>query len=148
MSEHKVTTEWKRETEDFDAKTYNRSHEWHFDGGVVVKASAPAIYQGNDDMVDPEQAFTASLASCHMLTFLFIAQQKGFVLDSYTDHAVGEVSKNAEGKMAVTKVTLTPKIVFSGDKQPDTSELSLLHEMAHKNCFIANSVMTEVEVVH
>lgn len=147
MSEHKVTTQWKRESEDFDLKTYNRGHEWHFEGGVVVKASAAAAYQGDPELVDPEQAFTAALSRCHMLTFLAIACQKGFVVDTYTDAAVGELGKNAEGEMAMVAVTLHPEIVFSGDKQPSESDLSSLHDMAHKHCFLANSVTTEIKVV-
>lgn len=145
MSTHKVTTQWQRQG-DFEFKTYNRAHEWHFDGGEVLRASAAPDFQGDAELVDPEQAFTASLSSCHMLTFLAFACKKGFVVDSYVDHAVGELGKNASGQMAMVKVTLNPDISFGGDKQPSADELANLHEQAHKYCFIANSVTTEVVV--
>jgi organic hydroperoxide reductase OsmC/OhrA len=146
MSEHHVTTTWQRQTDDFSYKTYNRSHRWEFEGGIKVNASAAAEYQGDPDLVDPEQAFTASLSSCHMLTFLAVACQKRFVIDSYVDNAVGILGKNAEGKMAMTEVILKPQIKFAGDNIPSEEEIAKLHDFAHHNCFLANSVKTEVKV--
>ena len=99
-----------------------------------------------EENVDPEEAFVASLSSCHMLFFLSIAAKKGFVVDEYVDHAVGLLDKNDLGKMAMVKVTLRPRIIFSGDKQPTSEEQQSIHHQAHELCFIANSVMTEVEV--
>lgn len=145
MSEHKAIIIWKRESADFAYKNYNRDHTWDFGHGNVVKASAAAAYLGNPEMIDPEQTFVASLSSCHMLTFLAIASQKKLVVDSYEDHAVGILAKNANGKMAITEVTLSPKITFSGT-QPDEATLHQLHETAHKECFIANSVTTYITV--
>lgn len=146
MSEHTAIVSWKRQTESFDLKHYNRAHEWDFTHGNVVSASAAPNYQGDVDRVDPEQAFVAALSSCHMLTFLAIASQQKFTIDYYEDHAVGILGKNSQGKMAITLVKLSPKIVFSGDKQPDAQTLHQLHEKAHQNCFIANSVNCQVDV--
>ena len=111
-----------------------------------MQASAAPAYLGNPKLVDPEEAFVASLSSCHMLTFLAIAAKKKFVLDEYVDEAVGHMEKNAEGKLAITRVTLNQKTKFSGDKQPTAEELKEMNHMAHDQCFIANSVKTEVTV--
>jgi organic hydroperoxide reductase OsmC/OhrA len=147
MSEHKATIEWKRASEDFEANTYSRDHAWRFEGGHETPASAAPEYLGNKERVDPESAFVASLSSCHMLTFLFLCARKRFVVDRYTDAAVGFLEKNAEGKMAVTRVELRPEVEFSGEKRPSGEELAELHERAHRDCFIANSVTTRVEVL-
>src|SRR5262249_14305000 len=121
-------------------------HDWIFDGGVTVRASAAPGYLGNARCVDPEEAFVASLSSCHMLTFLAIACKKRFVVDTYHDPAVGLLEKDAEGKLAITKVTLRPQVQFGGDKTPTAEELSQMHDQAHHACFIANSVKTDVRV--
>src|SRR3954451_6893325 len=118
MSEHKVTVDWKRETPDFAYETYNRDHDWAFDAGVTVRASANPTYQGSESCVDPEEAFVASLSSCHMLTFLAIAARKRYVVDNYRDEAVGVLAKDAAGRLAVTRVTLRPQVRFGGEKQP------------------------------
>ena len=111
-----------------------------------MQASAAPAYLGNPKHVNPEEAFVASLSSCHMLTFLAIACKQKFMLDEYVDEAVGHMEKNAEGKMAITRVTLQPKIKFSGEKQPSKEELDKMHHAAHENCFIASSVKTEITV--
>ena len=147
MSEHKATTIWSRGGKNFGYKNYSRDHVWRFDNGVEVPASATPSFLGNPQRVDPEAAFVAALSSCHMLTFLALASNKGFIVDSYEDHAVGHLEKNAAGKLAVTRVDLHPRIVFSGDKTPADADLEWLHDKAHKECFIANSVTTEVQVV-
>lgn len=147
MSEHKATITWKRNGADFGYKNYPRDHAWVFERGLEVKASAAPQYLGNPQLVDPESAFVAALSSCHMLTFLALASNKGFVVDDYTDHAVGHLEKNANGKLAVTRVDLHPKIVFSGAKQPTPADLEWLHDKAHRECFIANSVTTDVRVL-
>jgi organic hydroperoxide reductase OsmC/OhrA len=147
MSEHQVTLAWTRETPDFSYQTYNRDHDWIFDGGTSVRASAAPAYLGNERCVDPEEAFVASLSSCHMLTFLAIACKKRFVVDAYEDHAVGILDKDAAGRLAVTKVTLRPHVRFGGERAPNPDELAQLHEQAHHACFIANSVKTDVIVV-
>jgi organic hydroperoxide reductase OsmC/OhrA len=146
MSEHKVTVDWNRETPDFAYETYNRDHDWSFDAGVTVRASANPAYLGSETCVDPEEAFVASLSSCHMLTFLAIAARRKYVLDGYHDEAVGVLAKDAAGRLAVTRVTLRPRVRFGGDKVPSPEELRQLHDQAHHACFIANSVKTEVVV--
>ena len=146
MSEHKVTVSWQRTTDSFGIKEYNRSHQWDFDHGNVVRASAAPAYQGDTDCVDPEQAFVASIASCHMLTFLAIASQKGFVVDDYVDEAFGVLGKNEQGRMAVSEVTLVPQVRFAPGKAPDQETFEQLNHQAHQFCFIANSVNSKVHL--
>ena len=147
MSEHKVSLKWKRGDTEFSYQKYPRDHVWSFDGGHTMTATAAPAYLGNPANVDPEEAFVASLSSCHMLTFLAIVCRQKFVLDTYEDEAVGYMEKNAEGKMAITRVELRPKIAWVGDRQPSAEELDKMHHAAHDNCFIANSVKTEVSVL-
>ena len=146
MSEHHATIDWKRETPDFAYETYNRDHDWQFDAGITVRGSAAPAYKGSESCVDPEEAFVASLSSCHMLTFLALAARKRYVVDGYRDEAVGILAKDAAGNLAITKVTLRPEVRFGGEKQPNPEELRQLHDRAHHACFIANSVKTEVVV--
>ncbi len=145
MSEHTVTVEWRRETAEFTYEVYNRDHDWIFDGGITVRASATPDYRGNDRCVDPEEAFVASLSSCHMLTFLALAAKRRYVVDRYRDRAVGILGQDASGKWSITKVTLRPEIAFGG-VTPSAEELKQLHDRAHHGCFIANSVTAEVVV--
>jgi organic hydroperoxide reductase OsmC/OhrA len=146
MSEHKATVIWSRQDKDFTYKSYPRDHVWRVNGNDVPASATPA-YLGNPQRVDPEAALVAALSSCHMLTFLALASNKGFIVDGYEDEAVGHLEKNAAGKMAVTRVELHPKIKFGGAKQPAAADLDALHEKAHKECFIANSVTTDVRVM-
>ena len=146
MSEHKATIRWSRAGKDFNYKTYSRDHIWVANGNEIP-ASATSAYLGNPNRVDPEAALVASLSSCHMLTFLALAANKGFVVEGYEDSAVGHLEKNAAGKMAITRVELHPKIAFGGAKQPTPADLEWLHDKAHKECFIANSVTTDVRVI-
>ena len=151
MSEHKATVSWKRSTtDDFLKGRYSREHSWAFDGGAVIQASpspsvVPSPYS-NPAFVDPEEAFVASISSCHMLTFLYLAGRQGFQIDSYEDAAVGQVTKNERGVPWVSTITLSPRIAFSGTKQPTTEQLDQLHHHAHEQCFIANSVKTAIHV--
>lgn len=147
MSEHAATIVWNREGKDFGYKNYSRDHVWRFENGVEVPASSAPAYLGNPQRVDPEGALVAALSSCHMLTFLAVASYGGFAVDSYEDRAVGFLEKNAQGKLAITRVELHPKIVFSGPKTPSSADLERLHDKAHRECFIANSVTTEVRVI-
>lgn len=148
MSIYSALVKWRRgEDEAFSDNQYSRGHTWEFDGGVSVPASAsphvvPLPYSVEEN-VDPEEAFIASISSCHMLTFLGIAAKKRYVIDSYIDHAEGVMEEDANGKTSVTKVTLKPVIVFSGNK-PSKAQLKKLHHLAHEHCFIANSVKTEI----
>ena len=146
MSEHKVTLKWERGGAEFSYQKYPRDHTWSFDGGHTMTATAAPAYLGNPAHVDPEEAFVASLSSCHMLTFLAIACKQRFVIDSYEDEAVGHLEKNADGKLAITRVELRPKITWGGDRKPSAEELDKMHHAAHKNCFVANSVRTVVTV--
>lgn len=148
MSEHTATVIWQRGDQAFTDNTYSRAHRWVFDGGATIEASAAPdvvpLPMSVAENVDPEEAFVASLASCHMLFFLSLAAKKGFAVDSYTDAALGYTGRNAEGRTAVTKVILEPKVSFVGDEVPTAAELEKLHHRAHELCFIANSVKTEV----
>ena len=146
MYEHKVTLKWERGGAEFSYQKYPRDHAWIFEGGHRMTASAPPAYLGNPANVNPEEAFVAALSSCHMLTFLTIACKKKFVLDSYEDDAVGFMEENADGKLAITRVELRPKITWSGDRRPSAEDLEKMHHSAHANCFIANSVKTDVTV--
>lgn len=147
MSEHKVQVAWKRDSEDFKYETYTRNHSWTFvDKGTTITASAAPGFLGDAAHVDPEEALVASLSSCHMLTFLAVAAKKRFVVDAYEDDAVGFLGKNESGKLAITRVVLRPRISFAGDQQPTSEQIEQLHHIAHQECFIANSVRTEMTV--
>jgi organic hydroperoxide reductase OsmC/OhrA len=153
MSTYTAIVRWKRSPEDaFAAGRYSRAHEWAFDGGAVVPASAsphvvPKPYS-DEAAVDPEEAFIASLSSCNMLFVLDFARRAGFVVDSYEDRAEGVMEKNAEGRIAITRVTLRPHIGWGGGKTPEEAAIAELHHRAHDACFIANSVTTNVTVEH
>ncbi|HSV21318.1 MAG TPA: OsmC family protein [Casimicrobiaceae bacterium] len=148
MAEHTTTIEWQRGEAHFIDNRYSRAHTWSFDGGARVPASAsPHVVRppfSDPAAVDPEEAFVASLSSCHMLWFLSIAAGKGYRVDRYTDAATGTLARNANGRMAMTRVVLRPRIEFSGDKRPGAEDIAAMHHQAHEACFIANSVSTEV----
>lgn len=146
MSEHVTQLQWQRNGGDFVAKTYSRDHLLSFKPGEALHVSAAPAYGGNPACVDPEEILTGALSSCHMLTFLAVAAVKGFVVESYADRAVGVLEKDADGRQSVTRVTLHPKVSFSG-REPTPEELSTLHERAHRGCFVANSVKTSVTIV-
>ena len=146
MSEHKAKIAWERTGDDFSVRAYTRDHTWTFEGGEVVRASAAPAYLGSETHVDPEEALVASLSSCHMMTFLYIASMKKYVIDSYSDSAVGHVEKNDAGKLAVTRIVLRPDIQFSGEKIPTAEEIAAMHDGAHAECFIANSITASVVV--
>jgi len=152
MSEHRATIEWTSSAApgDFVKGRYSREHRWTFDGGVIVEASpSPSVVPApwsNAKHVDPEESFVASISSCHMLTFLFVAAKAGFVVTHYRDAAVGVMTKTAGGVAWISRVTLAPEITYAGDKQPAPDEVARLHHAAHEGCFIANSVKTEIVV--
>jgi organic hydroperoxide reductase OsmC/OhrA len=145
VSEHRVQVSWERGGIDFAYEKYPRDHVWSFEGGVRVPASAAPAFRGNPERVDPEAAFVAALSSCHMLTFLAIASRKRLVVDRYEDEAVGSLAKNDSGKLSMTQVVLRPRVVFAGTP-PAPDVVADLHARAHDECFIANSVLTRVEV--
>jgi len=150
MSQHKATVSWKSDNENFLQGKFTRAHTWTFDGGTVVPASAsPAVVPAplsNPAAVDPEEAYVASISSCHMLTFLWEARKAGFRIDSYDDEAVGELTKNERGVPWISKVVLHPRIVYGGDKRPSAAEETELHHKAHDGCFVAQSIKTDVTV--
>ncbi|MSR13696.1 MAG: OsmC family peroxiredoxin [Gammaproteobacteria bacterium] len=150
MSEHRATIRWEYSGSDFVKGRYSREHVWVFDGGITVNASpspsvVPAPYS-NPANVDPEEAFVAAVASCHMLTYLFVAARAGFAIERYTDDAVGVMTKNELGIFWVSKVTLRPNIAYVGSQSPTPAQVQQLHHQAHDRCYIANSIKTEVVV--
>jgi organic hydroperoxide reductase OsmC/OhrA len=150
VAEYHARVAWKRGDSRFTDNRYSRGHEWRFDEGVVVPASSsPHVVPTPLSVtaaVDPEEAFVAALSSCHMLTFLSMAAKRGFCIDSYDDDALGIMEKNAAGRYAVTRVKLRPDVRFSGAKLPTRDDVQALHQAAHEECFIANSVLTEVRI--
>ncbi|EIJ41400.1 putative redox protein, regulator of disulfide bond formation [Beggiatoa alba B18LD] len=144
MSEHQATIEWRNVAASFSADNFSRDHTVTFPSGIQINASSAPEFNGNTAYTNPEELLVAALSNCHMLTFLAVAAKRGYQLAHYLDQAVGVLEKNTEGKMAVTRVTLNPKVTFLGDNQPTAEQLEKLHESAHRNCFIGNSVKTEV----
>ena len=144
MSIHKVKITWQNEKEDFSYFEYDRTHTWEFEGGKKMQASAAPEYIGKIEYVNPEEALAAALSSCHMMSFLYVASKKKFVVENYDDDAEALLEKNTNNKMAITKMYLRPKVIFRGDIQPSKEEIELLHQKAHEECFIANSVLTEI----
>ena len=148
MSEHQTVVTWNRQGAVFLDNRYSRAHTWQFDGGIVVPASSsPQVVPAPLSLaaaVDPEEAFVVSLSSCHMLWFLSLAAAQGWLVESYRDAAIGTVAKDGAGKLVMKVVTLRPEVVFGGDRQPADAEIEALHHQAHEECFLANSVKTEV----
>jgi len=149
VSEYFATISWIKKTNElFVDNKYSRVHQWTFDGGAVIEASSsphivPLPYSCEAN-IDPEESFVASLSSCHMLFFLSIAAKRGYVVENYTDHASGILEMDDNNRMSITTVTLYPKIIFSGNKQPTEHQIQKLHHQSHQQCFIANSVKTKI----
>ena len=150
MHNYGARVTWKRGDEKFIDNRYSRRHEWSFDGGVtVVASSSPLVIPvplSSAEAVDPEEALVASVSACHMLWFLYAAAKRSFVVDEYVDDASGSMGKNTEGKTAMLRIALRPKVTFSGEKRPSEEDLRQLHDVAHHECFIANSLKTEIVV--
>lgn len=148
MSEYTVMVKWLRDGQNFIDNNYSRGHTWEFDGGLRVAASAsPHIVplpKSVAENVDPEEAFVAALSSCHMLFFLSIAAGKGYIIDKYIDSSIGYLTSDERGKMSMSRVVLRPAVSFSGKKRPTGSQIEEMHEQSHDQCFIANSVRTEI----
>ena len=148
--EYRATVTWTRGDAKFTDQRYSRGHSWSFDGGITVPGSSSPLSvrlpYSVAEAVDPEEAFVAAVSSCHMLTFLYVAAKQGFVVDSYADEAVGEMTRNERGRMWVSRVTLAPAIMFSGEKRPTSEQLDELHHLAHDECYIANSIKSDVVV--
>ena len=146
MSEHTIDLTWARNGGPFERGKYDRDHSVRFEGGQLIRNSSAVDFGGAADASNPEELLLAALSSCHMLTFLAVAANRGYIVDRYEDHATALLDKNADGKMAVTHATLAPKVQFGGDKQPSPEDYAKMQERAHAGCFIANSVKTVVEV--
>lgn len=152
MADHRATISWTTDVApaDFARGRYSREHAWSFDGGVTVAgSSSPSVVPlpwSSAAAIDPEEAFVASVASCHMLTFLYLAGKRGFALAGYRDDAVGVMTKGANGVPWVSRITLRPVLAWTGDRRPSAAELADLHHHAHEQCFISNSIRTEVVV--
>jgi organic hydroperoxide reductase OsmC/OhrA len=146
--EHRAQIHWTRGTAAFTDSRYSRAHTWAFDGGVTVPASSsPQVVRvpmSVEAAVDPEEALVAALASCHMLWFLSLAAGRGWRIEDYTDAAAGVMGHNPAGRVAMVRVTLHPRVSFSGAQQPTREDIVQLHAQAHEECFIANSVTTDV----
>lgn len=150
MSTYFAKVKWKSNSpEDFAKNRYSRAHEWSFDGGITVPASssvhAVRLPFSVEEAVDPEEALVAAASSCHMLSFLWVVSKRGFVIESYEDNAVGEMTKNELGKEWISRISLDPQIAW-GDKTPTAEELAEMHHEAHEVCYIANSIKSEVVV--
>jgi organic hydroperoxide reductase OsmC/OhrA len=150
MSIHTAKVSWKSDSPDtFTKNRYSRGHTWEFDGGISVPgSSSPHVVPrfSVEEAVDPEEALVASASSCHMLSFLYLAAKAGFNIESYEDNAIGEMAETNEGRNWISRITLDPKIAWTGDNQPDQNEITQLHHEAHELCFIANSLKTEIVV--
>ncbi len=150
MQEFTATVIWERGRQGFTDQHYSRAHAWRFDGGLSVPASSSPLSvpppMSDPAAVDPEEALVAAASSCHMLFFLSLAAQQGYVIDQYRDAAVGELGKNGAGRMAMTRITLRPAIVFSGPLRPDAGALAALHHAAHEKCYIANSLTADIVI--
>lgn len=147
---HQATIRWARQGPDFLERRYSRKHTWHFDGGAVIPASpSPSIVPApwsDAACVDPEEAFIASVASCHMLWFLHVAVDAGFIADRYEDAATGIMTKNEDGVPWISHITLHPQVAWSGEVKPTPEQENHLHHEAHRRCFIAASIKTHVEI--
>jgi organic hydroperoxide reductase OsmC/OhrA len=150
MQEFTASLVWQRKQQEFSDQRYSRAHEWLFDGGLRVPASSSPLSvplpMSDAGAVDPEEALVAAASSCHMLFFLSIAAQRGYIVDDYRDHAVGVLGIDADGKMAMTRIVLRPAVNFSGATRPDSAQLDALHHAAHDKCYIANSIKADIVV--
>jgi organic hydroperoxide reductase OsmC/OhrA len=149
MKQFEARVVWTREAQPFLDQRYSRAHTWSFDGGLSVPASSSPLSvplpMSDAAAIDPEEALVAAASSCHMLFFLSLAAQRGFVVDAYEDAAVGTLAKDADGRQAMTRIALRPAIRFAGTA-PDPAALAALHHAAHERCYVANSLKTEIVV--
>ncbi|MES2315949.1 MAG: OsmC family protein [Pseudomonadota bacterium] len=150
MQQFTAQVSWQRGAQAFSDNRYSRAHQWSFDGGLQVPASSSPLSvplpMSDAAALDPEEALVAALSSCHMLFFLSIAAQRGFVVDAYRDNALGTMDKNADGKKAMTLIALRPAIAFGGERQPSPAEIAAIHHAAHEQCYIANSIKADVVI--
>ena len=147
-----ATITWQKQpAEEFEKGRYSRVHQWAFDGGMkIAVSSSPTVVpvpMSDASLIDPEEAFLASLSSCHLLFFLSIAAKKKLIVEKYEDHVQGTMGENEDGKMAMLTAVLTPVIIFSGENRPSAETIRQIHELAHASCYIANSVKTKIEII-
>jgi organic hydroperoxide reductase OsmC/OhrA len=147
MSAHTINLTWNRNGKPFGYKEYSRDHDLDFGHGVAIRASAAAEYLGTAALPDPEQAFVASLSSCHMLTFLAFASLANLTLETYADEAVGYLEKNDSGKPVLARVELHPKTSWAEGVTDSAEKLAELHRKAHQECFLATSVKTAITTI-
>ncbi|TGK11214.1 OsmC family protein [Leptospira stimsonii] len=146
MSEHTIGLNWKKGPEDFKYDSYDRTHILQYAGGQTLNGSSTTETYGKSEHANPEELLASSVCSCHFLTFLAVAAKSRYIVSAYEDKAIAILEKNSEGKMVVTKIDLYPKVTFEGEKIPDQEVLIELHEKAHRNCFISNSIKSEVKI--
>lgn len=150
MKQFEAAITWQRGAQPFLDNRYSRAHVWQFDGGLTVPASSSPLSvplpMSDAAAVDPEEALVAAASSCHMLFFLSLAQQQGFTVDAYRDAALGTLDKDADGKLAMTLITLRPAITFSGARTPSASDLAALHHAAHERCYVASSLKAAIVI--
>lgn len=150
MKQFTAQLAWRRGAQAFLDQRYSRAHTWDFDGGATVPASSSPLSvplpMSDAAAVDPEEALVAAVSSCHMLFFLSLAAQRGYIVDAYDDPAIGEMDTDADGKTAMTLIRLRPAVAFSGDKLPDAAAIAALHHAAHERCYIANSLKTAIVI--
>ncbi|GAB3422735.1 OsmC family protein [Massilia agilis] len=149
MKQFEAQLAWHRGSQPFLDQRYSRAHDWSFDGGITVRASSSPLSvpvpMSDPSCVDPEEALVAAASSCHMLFFLSLAAQRGFVVDTYHDHAVGTLDTDRDGKLSMTKIVLRPRVTWAGEA-PDAAALAQIHHIAHEKCYIASSLKGEVVV--
>ncbi|MBR9869270.1 MAG: OsmC family peroxiredoxin [Oceanospirillales bacterium] len=148
MSVHEAKINWQRNSHSSDSDTYSRNHQVMLNGKQQLNVSASEEFKGDPGCADPEQMLVSAVSSCHMLFFLAIAEFQGFYVESYEDSPKGYLEKNGKGGMEITRIVLSPSVIFGGDKMPDPEKISKIHANAHKNCFIRNSVTASVEINH
>ncbi len=146
MSEHPIDLSWSRSDKPFERGKISQEHLVRFNGGQTLSNSSAAAYGGSPQASNPEELLAASISSCHMLTFLAVAANRGWVIDRYEDHTIAHLNKNDQGQPVITHIELHPRVQFGGDKQPEQAAVTRMHERAHQACFIANSVKSEVTV--
>jgi organic hydroperoxide reductase OsmC/OhrA len=148
MAHYTAEVIWQRAEQPFLDNRYSRRHLLRFDGGIeIAGSSSPHVVpapMSDAAAVDPEETFVAALSSCHMLWFLSVAVKRKFRVDAYHDKAIGVMARNEHGKLVISTVTLRPDVRFSGERLPVPAEIDAMHHEAHAECFIANSVKTEV----
>ncbi|QSP93379.1 OsmC family protein [Marinobacter salinisoli] len=146
MSTHQAAIRWQRADHESESDTYSRNHHVILNGGQQICVSASEEFKGDPQCADPEQMLVSAVSSCHMLFFLAIADFQGYRVESYEDDPKGYLENMEKKGKAVTRIELSPRITFGGDKMPDQKALERMHSSAHSNCFIRNSITADVKI--